>query len=213
MKVYVIQITLFHRDISVNVHRDFLVTIVNMIIEYVQDIHVGKIIVFLFKSILYLLRNNGTCTEINTTISGDIETSYSCQCVYGYDGTNCELVSDLCGNITCEYDGVCISSYLMWSCQCLDSSLYSGIYCQDKSSALITKQILCRSFAIAAIIALCCVFAFVFTMDILKYVLKIEPVERKRHRLRMKQKKKEQKKFRKKIKKKTQIIITRFSTV
>jgi len=109
----------------------------------------------------------------------------------------------LCDNITCENSGICMSSYLAWTCECLDSSFYSGTYCQDKSSALKTKEALSKSFAIIAIIALCCVFGFVIIMDVLKYVFKIDPVDRERHRLRMEKEKNEQKRFKKKkVKKK-----------
>jgi hypothetical protein len=148
-------------------------------------------------------------------MSGNISTSsFMCQCVYGYEGTYCQLENDLCDNITCENEGICVSSYLSWSCECLDSSLYSGIYCQDKSSALVIKQALCKSLAIVAIIALCCVFGFVIIMDILKYVFKIDPVDRERHRLEMEKEKKELKKFRKKkVKKKKKNFTIHFSTV
>jgi hypothetical protein len=60
------------------------------------------------------------------------------------------------------------------------------------------------------------IFAFVLFMDILKYVFKIDPVDRERHRLQMEEEKKAQKTFRKKkkkIKKLTKLIITRFSTI
>lgn len=193
--------------------------IVNMMKEYVQNLHVGKINIYIYITnqlffFRFFLRNNGTCIEINTTISGILETTFTCQCIYGYDGTYCELESNMCDNITCEYNGVCISSYLTWSCQCLDSLLYSGIYCQDKSSALVTKQILSKSFAIVVIVALCCVVGFVMLMDILKYVFNIDPVDRERYRLRIEQEKKEQKKFStKKKKKKVKKIIQRFSKI
>lgn len=42
------------------------------------------------------------------------------------------------------------------------------------------KQILSKSFASIAIAAIIVLFAFVITMDFLKYVLKIDPVDRER---------------------------------
>jgi hypothetical protein len=119
----------------------------------------------------------------------------------------------MCENITCENNGICISSYLSWTCECLDSSYYSGTYCQYESSALVTKQILSKSFAIVAIISLCCVVGFVIIMDILKYVFKIDPVDRERYRLKMEKEKQEEKKFKKKKKKKNNIFIVNLSTV
>ena len=120
----------------------------------------------------------------------------------------------MCGNITCKYHGICISSYLTWTCQCLDSSLYSGTYCQDKSSDLVTKEIVSRSIAVVAIVALCCVVGFVILMDVLKYVFKIDPIDREHHRLRVEKEKKKQKGFPKKKKnKKTKRIALHFSTV
>jgi mannitol-specific phosphotransferase system IIBC component len=119
----------------------------------------------------------------------------------------------MCANITCENNGICVSSYLLWSCRCLDSSLYSGTYCQDESSALATKQAISKSLGIVAIIALCCVVGFVIIMDILKYVFKIDPVDRERHRLKMEKEKKKQKKFRKKKIKKKKTVDLYFVTI
>ena len=133
----------------------------------------------------------------------------------GYSGMSCELVTDMCGNITCENSGICVSAYLLWSCRCIDSSLYSGTYCQDKSSALTTKEALSKSLGIVAIIAICCVVGFILLMDILKYVFKIDPVDRERHRLKMEKEKEKQMKFSKKkpTKKKKKILTTHFSNI
>ena len=141
-------------------------------------------------------------------------TSYTCQCVSGYAGTNCQLVSDMCANITCENNGICVSSYLSWSCKCIDSSLYSGTYCEDKSSSLATKQALSKSFATVAIVMMCCAVAFIIIMDILKYVFKIDPIDREHHRLKMEKEKEKQKKFRrKKVKKKKPADVMCFATI
>ena len=151
-------------------------------------------------------RHNGTCMEINQTIPGYNATTFQCKCLYGYDGLHCQVVSNMCSNITCENQGICISSYLLWSCKCLDATLYSGLYCQEKSSALAAKQALSYSISIAAIIALCCVAAFVLTMDVLKYVFKIDPVDRERHRLEMEREKEEQRKFKARTRKKERVV-------
>ena len=135
-------------------------------------------------------RHDGKCLEINGTISINNETTFECQCSSGYDGLHCELVSDMCRNITCENHGFCIHSYQSWSCQCLDASLYSGEFCQHESSRLKAKQILSKSFAFIAILAITAVFVFVIVMDVLKYVFNIDPVDRERRLLALKEEKK-----------------------
>ncbi len=104
----------------------------------------------------------------------------------------------MCRNITCENGGICFPSLLSWSCVCLSSSLYYGRYCEEKSAALVVRQVLSKSFAFIAIIAISAVFLFVFIMDILKYGFKIDPVDRERRLMRLKQRKKEMKKNRRK---------------
>ena len=96
----------------------------------------------------------------------------------------------MCRDITCENNGRCLHSYLNWSCQCVDASLYSGEFCQDESSALVTKQILSKSFAFIAIVAITTVFGFVIVMDVLKYFFGIDPVDRERRLIELEQEKK-----------------------
>jgi hypothetical protein len=103
---------------------------------------------------------------------------------------HCELVDNMCFNITCQNKGRCISSHLSWSCNCLDPLLYSGTYCEHKSSSLITKEILSKSFASVAITAIIVVMLFVVIMDILKYGFGIDPVDRERQLMKSKQEKK-----------------------
>jgi len=67
-----------------------------------------------------------------------------------------------------------------------------------KSSSLKQKELLSKSFAIIAIVALSCVVAFVIIMDILKYVFNIDPVDRERRRLRLENEKQQEKKLRRK---------------
>ena len=86
----------------------------------------------------------------------------------------------MCVNIICENNGICLSSHLSWMCRCLDETFYSGKYCQHKSTALVVKQILGRSFASIVIAAIIAVFLFVIIMDILKYGFMIDPVDRER---------------------------------
>jgi len=67
-----------------------------------------------------------------------------------------------------------------------------------KSSSLKQKELLSKSFAIIAIVALSCVVGFVIIMDILKYVFNIDPVDRERRRLRLENEKQQEKKLRRK---------------
>jgi hypothetical protein len=113
--------------------------------------------------------NSGTC---NTT--GNAST---CVCAIGRTGVHCEYEVDVCSNITCQNNGICISNSGNWSCSCISSVLYSGTYCQIKSSSLRTKEIVSRSFAGVAIGCLATVVGFVVIMDILKYFFNIDPVE------------------------------------
>lgn len=127
-------------------------------------------------------RHDGEC--ITSVVAAYNASAFDCICKYGYDGSHCELVADMCANITCENLGVCISTYLAWTCRCPDPEMYSGIYCEHQSSALIIKQILSKSFASIAIAAIGGVFVFVIVMDVLKYGFRIDPVDRERQLLR-----------------------------
>jgi hypothetical protein len=96
----------------------------------------------------------------------------------------------MCLNITCQNKGHCVSSNLSWSCHCLDPFLYYGRYCEHKSTSLLTKEILSKSFASVAITAIIVVMLFVVIMDILKYGFGIDPVDRERQLMKSKQEKK-----------------------
>ncbi|CAF4032539.1 unnamed protein product [Adineta steineri] len=150
------------------------------------------------KELILIFRNGGTCFIRNISITN--ETPYVCICPDGYTGTHCETLINMCFNITCENKGLCIPSLLSWSCHCLSPTLYSGTYCEDISTALAVKQILSKSFVSVAIAAITAVFIFVVTMDILKYVFKIDPVDRERQAMKKKQEKKQLEKKKKKHK-------------
>ncbi|CAF2683712.1 unnamed protein product [Rotaria sp. Silwood2] len=149
--------------------------------------------------------HDGVCVEMNGTVSINNQTTFKCICEHGYDGSHCELISDMCINITCQNKGICFPSHLSWTCLCLDPELYSGSYCEHKSSSLVVKQVLSKSFASIAIVAIIAVFLFVIIMDILKYVFKIDPVDRERRLMELEQKKKHLNKNRKKRRKKNPI--------
>ncbi len=136
------------------------------------------------------LRNNGTCIEINSTISGDSTASFRCECEESHTGLHCELKIDLCGNITCANKGMCQTINIAWKCTCLDSTLFYGNYCQFQTNSLQIKKAISRSFASVAITAIVSTCSFVIFMDILKYVFHLDPVKTERQKL---QKKEEEK--------------------
>ncbi|UJR32179.1 hypothetical protein I4U23_019643 [Adineta vaga] len=124
--------------------------------------------------------DNGTCGSNSICLNGGSCNSTvnetTCKCPQGKTGTHCEYEIDVCTNVSCQNSGQCISKYGNWSCLCTNSHLYSGTYCEHKSSGLRTKEIVSRSFACVAIGCLATVVSFIIIMDILKYGFKINPV-------------------------------------
>lgn len=125
------------------------------------------------------------------------ETTFQCDCKAGYDGIRCETAENMCANINCQNNAVCFSSYPTWTCVCLDASLYSGTYCEHKSTALVIRQVLSKSFASIAITAIILVFLFVTIMDLLKYAFKIDPVDHERRLMQLEEEKSKKKKKKK----------------
>lgn len=169
-----------------------------MILERANLIHVCKRMISLkleYKNISF--RHDGTCVEINETISGD-KTRFKCICLEGYFGTNCQVIEDLCVDIKCENKAVCKSALGTWKCKCLDESLYYGTYCEHASDTLVAKQILSKSFATVAIAAIAAVYSFVLIMDILKYIFGVDPVDRERHFMKLEERKEHVKNMKKK---------------
>ena len=101
----------------------------------------------------------------------------TCKCPAGKLGGHCQDEVDICKNITCQNHGQCVSKYGNWSCLCINTDLYSGTYCQIKSSSLRIKEIVSRSFAGVAIGCISAVIGFILIMDMLKYCFDINPVD------------------------------------
>jgi len=112
----------------------------------------------------------GTCNETSNDTN--------CVCPQGKIGDHCEYEVDLCSNISCQNSGKCVSVYGNWSCLCTNNELYSGVYCEIKSSSLIIKEMISRSFACVAIGCISTVIGFVLLMDVLKYFFNIDPVHK-----------------------------------
>lgn len=65
-------------------------------------------------------RNNGTCVG---RING-----YSCTCIPGFNGTNCEYDINDCDSSPCRYNSSCVDKINDYSCICLPG--YNGAQCQ-----------------------------------------------------------------------------------
>ena len=139
--------------------------------------------------------NGGHCNETTAT-------SFVCQCRPGYEGKNCQHLTNYCQNITCQNKGQCRPRPRNFTCECTGKE-FSGRYCETTSSALVIKQAVTRSFAYIAILAISCLFGFIIVMDVLKYVFNIDPVEAERIEL-------EEKKRLARAKRTKPIIVQRF---
>ena len=114
----------------------------------------------------------GQCEELTNS-------SFLCHCPHGWQGDRCQLQVDHCANVTCENRGVCRSSSNAYACECLGDS-YSGRHCEIKSSRTATRQVVSRSVAYVAILAMTSAALFVVTMDVLRYGFGIGPPEVKK---------------------------------
>lgn len=94
-----------------------------------------------------------------------------------------------CEGETCQNDGVCRSLVGDYRCECLGSS-YSGRHCEITHRSIAILQIIAKSFAFIAIIAMASVALFIIIMDVLKYGFGIDPVNREQKRKKMPSKKK-----------------------
>ena len=109
---------------------------------------------------------SGVCNEFSNN-------TFFCRCAQGWQGNRCQSRIDHCTNITCQNDGVCRSLPLDHECECLAES-YSGRSCEIKSRRLVTRQIISKSWACVAIVALGLVAAFIVAIDVLKYVFGVD---------------------------------------
>ena len=118
----------------------------------------------------------GTCSP--TSIK-----TFLCHCTPGWWDNRCQTMNNYCQKDTCFHDGVCQPLHLNYTCRCLTDS-YSGRHCEIVGNGLLTRQIISKSFAYVAIIAVTSVALFVIVMDILKYCFGIDPVGPTRKKLR-----------------------------
>ncbi|UJR20416.1 hypothetical protein I4U23_023547 [Adineta vaga] len=77
-------------------------------------------------SISNLCQNNATCLNNNNTFSG-----YTCTCLSGFNGTQCQYNYQPCQSHTCWNNGVCyVLSNTTFNCSC--QSGWTGIHCERK---------------------------------------------------------------------------------
>ncbi|CAF0838920.1 unnamed protein product [Adineta steineri] len=128
----------------------------------------------------YTCWNNGICNETS-------KTEFICICSSDWQGSNCEIHMNYCQNVTCQNNGVCRSLTKNYTCECLSDS-YSGRYCQIESNTLVLHQIVSKSFAFIAIIAMASVMMIVIVMDIMKYCFGIDAINKDLKRIRQRKK-------------------------
>lgn len=165
--------------------------IVKMTIDHVNWIHVETLVNrFSFVFRLYSNKSrpySGTCeTLVNNT--------YLCHCSNGWRGLRCETRIDLCQEIQCLNDGVCRSTFLNFTCECLGEN-YSGRLCEKVNSRTKLLQTVSTSFSYVSIVILTSFAILIITMDILKYVFKIDPVSKAKGKAEAKKKLVQKEKF------------------
>ena len=70
-------------------------------------------------------QNSGVCVAIQTNPS-----SYRCNCLSGYTGTNCGTqINYLCSSQPCKNGGTCANGINTFSCSCTSS--FTGLYCES----------------------------------------------------------------------------------
>ncbi|XP_047741049.1 protein crumbs isoform X1 [Hyalella azteca] len=78
-------------------------------------------------------QNNATCSDLFLSMESQLSRvpdNYSCQCLFGYTGHDCDTVVDFCKDINCHF-GTCSLSYVKpgWRCSCQKG--YEGQLCDN----------------------------------------------------------------------------------
>lgn len=154
-----------------------------------------------------------TCSSTSPCLSGgacnQTLNDTGCICPAGKVGEHCQDQMNTCVSVACQNDAVCRSIYTNWSCLCTNNELYSGTYCEIKSTSLRIKEIYSRSFAGVAIGCISTVIGFVLIMDLLKYCCNVDPAD---YELRSRQKQQEFQR-RKTVKPRHPPVVTRFEYI
>ena len=119
---------------------------------------------------LSILRCLGTCTVTSNK-------TFLCSCAPGWQGTHCETMINYCAKEKCLSDSVCRPSLQNFTCQCLGDS-YSGRHCEITNHRTTVLQIVSKSFAYVSILAITTLAVIIVSLDVLKYVFHIDPVQK-----------------------------------
>ncbi len=95
-------------------------------------------------------------------------------------GLHCEINIDDCLEDSCKNGAQCED--LINDFRCICTSFFSGQFCETKNAELEMKENVSRSFSVLAILFIILTYAFFISLDILKFVFKIEPESLSRER-------------------------------
>ena len=90
---------------------------------------------------------------------------------------------NFCLNVTCQNRGICRSLFLNYTCECLGDN-YFGPHCEFTATKVFVRQIVSKSVAYIAILAMITTAMFIVIMDIVKYCFGIDLTEEERERMR-----------------------------
>lgn len=126
-------------------------------------------------------KNNSTCNQFYNS------RYYNCTCPVGFKGAHCEINIDDCVKDACQNGAQCED--LVNNFRCICTSYFSGEFCEIKNAELEMKENVSRSFSVLAILFIILTYAFFISLDVLRFVFKIEPESLSRERTIRKKKK------------------------
>jgi hypothetical protein len=94
---------------------------------------------------------------------------------------------------------------LNFTCECLGTS-YSGRYCGITEEAIVTRQIVSKSFGYIAITFITCVAMFFVIMDVLKYFFGIDLTEGDSKKIQRRKKRTRKRKHRRGVQKPVYVV-------
>ena len=98
---------------------------------------------------------------------------FLCLCTDGWTGNYCQEKVNYCKNVTCKNNGVCRPLFRDYLCECVSSNYY-GRHCEITTRALVVRKNISMSLSYIAIACLLTVISFFVTMDLLKYLFRID---------------------------------------
>lgn len=145
---------------------------VKLTVDCVHRIPAGTTVIYLSSDNFEQLSSSrsGVCFEFSNT-------TFHCSCSPGWQGRHCETKISYCTANTCLNGGICRTVLLNYTCECLSLS-YSGRHCEMTATGTKVRQIVARSFAYVAIIAMSIAAFLVGMLDFLKYFFNIDSVDK-----------------------------------